>query len=279
MRKVDRLGWAAGLSFTSFGVRIGVRTNDPDVLDRVRAVLPPGSRPSRIPRVDRLFSLTVGGHDPSRNLRRFHLLYGDEHRLARTLEIEEALATLEGELQMCVAEFAPRRVFVHAGVVGWRGRAILLPGSSHAGKSTLVAALVRAGATYYSDEYAVLDDKGRVHPFPRDPQLRDEHDRTRPVPLAALSPSRPGQQPLPVGVVALARYRAGTRWRPRRVSPGQGTLDLIAHTVPARYRPAGVLATLRRVTQAAPSWRGTRGEPDEAVAWLLERAQGEGGGE
>jgi hypothetical protein len=30
-----------------------------------------------------------------------------------------------------------------------------------------VAELVRAGATYYSDEFAVLDSRGRVHPFPR----------------------------------------------------------------------------------------------------------------
>ena len=64
-----------------------------------------------------------------------------------------------------VANYAPDRVFVHAGVVAWRGRALVLPGTSFAGKTTLVAELVRAGAIYYSDEYAVLDEQGRVHPY------------------------------------------------------------------------------------------------------------------
>ena len=59
----------------------------------------------------------------------------------------------------------------HAGVVGWRGRAIVIPGRSHAGKSTLVAELVRRGAVYYCDEFAVLHETGRVHPYRRTPVL------------------------------------------------------------------------------------------------------------
>jgi len=73
----------------------------------------------------------------------------------------------ETDLQLYVAEMAPRRLFVHAGVVGWRGQAIIIPGRTFTGKTTLVAALVKAGATYYSDEYAVLDVRGRVHPYAR----------------------------------------------------------------------------------------------------------------
>ena len=56
---------------------------------------------------------------------------------------------------------------VHGGVVAHDGRAILLPGPTHAGKSTLVAELVRRGAPYFSDEYALIDADGRVHPYPR----------------------------------------------------------------------------------------------------------------
>ena len=75
------------------------------------------------------------------------------------------LEALERDLQLYVAEQALRRVFVHAGVVGWRGRAIVIPGRTMSGKTTPVRALARAGATYYSDEYAVLDERGRVHPY------------------------------------------------------------------------------------------------------------------
>ena len=42
-------------------------------------------------------------------------------------------------------------------------RAILLPGGALTGKRTLVAELVRAGCTRYSDDYAVLDAEGLVN--------------------------------------------------------------------------------------------------------------------
>ena len=39
-----------------------------------------------------------------------------------------ALSGFESVARLSVAELAPRRVFVHAGVVGWKGRAIVVPG-------------------------------------------------------------------------------------------------------------------------------------------------------
>ena len=68
---------------------------------------------------------------------------------------------------------------MHAGVVGWKGWALVLPGKSGAGKTTLVAELIRAGATYYSDEYAVLDERGRVHPYARPLAVRVDGWRQR----------------------------------------------------------------------------------------------------
>jgi hypothetical protein len=41
MAKIDRLGWADGLSFTSCNVRVGLRANDAAILDQV-VRLPPG---------------------------------------------------------------------------------------------------------------------------------------------------------------------------------------------------------------------------------------------
>src|SRR5207247_125098 len=61
----------------------------------------------------------------------------------------------------------------HAGAVAHRGRIALLPGQSFAGKTTLTAALVELGALYYSDEFAVLDADGLVHPYAKDLSIRD----------------------------------------------------------------------------------------------------------
>jgi uridine kinase len=41
---------------------------------------------------------------------------------------------------------------------------IAIPGRSFSGKTSLVTALVRAGAVYYSDEFAVIDRDGLVRP-------------------------------------------------------------------------------------------------------------------
>src|SRR6476469_10330058 len=172
MEKIDRLGWAGGLSFESYGLSIGVRVNSPDVPADVLDCLPPGWQPAASPFVRYLVSLRLGGAGPRPGAKHFHLLYAGVQLAARTLDRAQALAALEDELQKYVMVNARDRVFVHAGVVGWKGRAILLPGRSMAGKSTLVRALLAAGATYYSDEFAVLDAKGRVHPFPRRLSLR-----------------------------------------------------------------------------------------------------------
>src|SRR5262249_24120265 len=57
MAKIDRLGWAAGLSFNAYGVRVGVRVNQPDVLGRVSTLLPPGWKPVESSIVDQIYSL------------------------------------------------------------------------------------------------------------------------------------------------------------------------------------------------------------------------------
>ena len=237
------------------------------MLDEVWARLPAGWRPGRSPVVDHLVSFVVGNQ--AGPTRRLHLLYADARRLLRTTERHEALAMLENHLTQAVAEMTPRRLFVHAGVVGWKGRAILVPGASHTGKSTLVAALLAAGATYYSDEYAVLDPQGRVHPFPRALQLRDARDVATRVEPEQLG-SRRGLDPLPVGLVAVARYDQGARWRPARLTPGRALLELLSNTIVARSRPAVAMATLGRVVSHVPSFKGRRGEGGETAAWLLE---------
>jgi len=270
MEKIDRLGWAGGMRFVSFGRRVGIRVNDPEVLEHLPGFLPPGWKPAVSPIVDHVYSLLVGAAGPPSTFRRFNLLYAGPARLARTMNLNEVFESLESHLHLTIAEAARGRLFVHAGVVGWRGRAIVLPGRTFSGKTTLVAALVRAGATYYSDEYAVFDARGRVHPYPIALSLREETgERARRCPVEALG-GLPGVTPLPVGLVALSRYHPGGRWRPRLLSPGQAMLELLANTVAARRRPKAALATLQQVVSHAPILKGTRGEAERMAGALSE---------
>ena len=262
--RIDRLRWAAGACFRSHGLRVGVRVNRPDLLPHLLARLPPGVRPTASPVVDRIFSVWAADGAPAR-------VYAGEVRRARTYDLAEALAVLESEIRRGIAAAAPRRTFVHAGVVGWRGRAILVPGRSRSGKTTLVAALVRAGASYLSDEFAVLDERGRVHPFAKPLSVRgpsgcDRHAAR--VPVEALG-GRVASRPLPVGIVALTAHRPGAAWAPARATRGQAVLEMLRHAAPARLRPEAVLAALDAATAGALLLAGERGEADEAARALL----------
>lgn len=269
MAKLDRLGWAAGFAFEAYGLRIGIRANTADVLPRLMDYLPPGWTPTDSSVVDLLYSLTVGGEGPRAGVRKYNLLYADAGRIGRSMDLDEALETFEINVQMYVAEMARERIFVHAGAVAWGDQAILIPGRSHSGKTSLTAAFVRAGATYYSDEYAVLDAQGLVHPFARPLQVRAGTDgRMTKQPVAALG-GQVGERPLRVGLVLVTEYAAQGRWRPRRLSPGQGVLALLASTVPARREPALALAALQNAVSGATLLKGRRGEADELVAAIL----------
>src|SRR5215217_5767450 len=98
MRKLDRLGWTAGLAFRSFGVRFGVRSDDPRALERLARHLPPSTRAASTGVVERLYSVRLAGDGAGgarRGLRRFHTLYANHTLLARTEDAEELFERFE----------------------------------------------------------------------------------------------------------------------------------------------------------------------------------------
>jgi len=273
MKKVDRLGWTAGFALKSYGVRVGVRSNDASALDRVCEYLPAGWQTNTTPEVDRVYSILVGGVGPRANVRRSSLLYGDHLRLARSTKLDDVFERFESDLRLFVAELCPNRVFVHAGAVGWKGKAIVIPGRSYSGKSTLVAALVRAGATYYSDEYAVFDSRGLLHPFLKPLEIRAEGEFTQSRITVNELGGKSGTKPLPVGLVLMTSYKKGATWRPRKLSPGKGVLEMLFNTVSARRSPEKALSTLQHVTGQAEVLKGIRGDTAAIVDALLIRME------
>lgn len=268
MKKVDRLGWTGGFALKSYGVRIGVRSNDAAALDRACKYLPAGWQYSSTPLVDRIYSIMAGSGSPRA---RASVLYGDHLRIARSTNLQDVFQRFESDLRLFVGEFARHRVFVHAGVVGWKGKAIVIPGRSYSGKSTLVAALVRAGATYYSDEYAVFDAKGLVHPFAKPLEIRAEGEYTQARVGVGELGGKSGKKPLPVGLVLMTGYKRGATWRPRKLSPGKGVLEMLFNTVSARRSPEKALLALRQVTTQAEVLKGIRGDTSAIVDALLKR--------
>ena len=276
MKKLDRLGWTDGIAIRSYGVKVGIRVNDSSSLERIKKLLPPGWKPATSPVVERLFSVFFGGVASKPNLRRYSLLYSGLERLVRTFDDEELYPTLESNLRIRIAEAAPRRLFVHAGAVGWKGQAIIIPGRSFSGKTTLVAELIRAGATYYSDEYAVLDSQGRVHPYLKPLSIRENGKQDQTDYSVEELGGKAGKKPLPVGIVVISDYKKGARWRPQELSAGRGALELLAHSISARNQPGVALSTLNKVASGATVLKSKRGEARQVVESILKRLDEDG---
>ena len=174
-------------------------------------------------------------------------------------------------IRVAVAERAVDHLFIHAGAVGWKGKAIILPGTSFVGKSTLVAELVRQGAVYYSDDYAIFDRSGRLYPFPRTLSMRaDDDNHTRfdltPDQLGAVT----GIDPLEVGTVLLTEYRSDALWEPKVLSPGQGVLEIMPFTFSFVNRPDFSLGVLNNVSSRAIIVSSLRGSADNFAKTLLD---------
>ena len=224
--------------------------------------------------MDQIFSVWVSPRGA--RARTVGRVYAGGQRRALAKDLEQAFEVLESEIRQTVAAAAPGRTFVHAGVVGWHGRAILVPGRSRSGKTTLVAELVESGAVYYSDEFAVLDRRGRVHPFAKSLSIREggcaRHEivrRRRAEDFGGFC----GVRPLPVALVVLASYRPGAPWQPVTLTRGQAILEMLAHTVPARLRPEASLLALERAVARATVLQGERGEASAVAARLLEQVR------
>lgn len=191
----------------------------------------------------------------------YHVVADGQAR-ARRRDPARLVDWLRGEIDAAVAERSRGALFVHAGVVGWRGHAVVVPGRTMSGKSRLVIELVRRGATYYSDEFAVFDDAGRVLPYARQPVLRDAG-------VAADLGARDAVAPLPLGLVVATHYRAGAAWRPRELRGVRAVVPIIDNTVLARHEARRLLRLSALLAPRAVTLQGARAEAAEVAPRLL----------
>lgn len=246
------------LRFEAFGCAAQVESDDRELLERVPDILPPGWQRWAGP-VGVRFCVFRSG-----------LLTVDGVAVAEYDEREVVLLALEAVIRRHVALHAPEYLFIHAGVVVMNRSTIVIPGESQSGKTTLVAELLRAGASYYSDEYAVVDRAGYVHAYARPLSIRREElaggARLVPVPDSMI-----GHDPVKVALVAVTEYRAGARWDPRTCSRAEGALALMRHTVAAGRRPSDTLRMAYQLAAGSETIAGPRGEAREVAHRLLHR--------
>lgn len=226
-----------------------------------------------VPRVIDQFPADATPRDPRPGDRQFVLEIGEDGRCAVVLDgtvlnppqpLEGALAGLRRQLFFHSVDHARDRLVVSAGVVGHEGRAIVLPGPTMIGKTTLVAALVRAGAVYYAEDWGLLDREGLVHPLPTLLYIRNKQK----VSVESLGGVR-GDQPIPVALIASITFRLGAGWNPRPRSQADGMLMLLRSAY-GMDEPRFAMEAARRAAAEALVLEGERGDASEAASALLE---------
>jgi hypothetical protein len=183
-------------------------------------------------------------------------------------------------------------LLVHAGaVVTPSGEGVLLPGDSGSGKTTLVAALVREGFGYLSDEAGTIDPvRRRLHPHPRALTFK--------LPPGALFPGvrsaegdspfldgrwfvrpdeiRPGALagPCPVRFIVAPRYEAGAPTQLTPMTPAEATVVLADKTLNLAVYRSRALPLLADIARGATSYRLVSGDVADAVRSVIALTNG-----
>ena len=113
---------AAGteIRIETFGVRILVRVQPHSLATRVRSRLPAGPRFPKTRRPDVSYRVEVR---PAPAWSSIGELFRGGRILVADADPETLLDALESDLERFVAERARRVIFIHAGAVGWQGKA------------------------------------------------------------------------------------------------------------------------------------------------------------
>jgi hypothetical protein len=226
-----------------------------DTLDRF--LLPPLPR-CEISAAAADISIEVVGESDS-----FQILLNKEEISSAVTVNETALATVKALDDALIRRFKSIRA-VHAGAVMLEGRALLIPGTSHAGKSSLVAELLRRGAAHLSDEYALVDEEGCVHAYPRPLLLRNGSPRQFLVLPGDLN-AYFAMEPVPVGWIVAVDYVPNSAWEIYEISQGEAVMLLLRNTPHEMSESPEMIDFFLRSAAHAVCYAGKRGDAVDAA--------------
>lgn len=209
------------------------------------------------------------------------------HRRVGT-ELAAALRLIS-EVNNAAVAGARDNLVLHAGAVASHGRAVVMPGSSNRGKSTLTAALVRAGFRYLTDEAAALAPTLSCRAYPKaialDPGSFSLFPELRPAAIGRspatsrlfeqmarrewhIAPETIGTvgEPTPVHAVVCPHWRAGASTRVARLTPTEALHTLLSDAFDFGSGGQPVFETLTKLVSEVPVYRVGYGDLDDAIA-------------
>jgi hypothetical protein len=288
---LDRIRWKGEQSFRMLAYYFSIRWNVDAAGDRIRYVL----RDFAVPHDNEEYpEIWAPGLPPQYSIverrskgPRFHLFYGNEVMLS-TSRLESLLSHMIWHVNHLSLRTTGDFFLVHAGAVSTpSGEGILLPARSGGGKTTLVAALLREGFLYLSDEAGAIDPISRkLYPYHRALTLKKGHATDFPelyghgngfdwiegvkwVHPEDIYPGGIGT-PCPIRLLVAPEYVPGAPTELTPLTPAQGAMELLTKAINlVRYR-SRALPLVADIAREAPSFRLISGDLGEAVRAIVE---------
>ena len=165
-----------------------------------------------------------------------YCLIVDDQVIAESKELQSLLDHLTRSLMVHVANYAPDRVFLHAGVVGWQGHALVF-------QEQVLLASQRSSLNWCAPE-----------PLTTPTNMLSSTNAASCIPIRATcrcgtgSPEQSsmcveqldgivGTTPLRVSRVVLTEYKASAHWQPEPLSAGMAVLEMLQHAIPVQRSP------------------------------------------
>ncbi len=239
------------------------------------------------------FRISLVPHQPLRlwKRKRIKALVGGEARFA-PMPRHLGYPMLESAINFCIGTGVMRALLIHAAVVERDGRAVVMPGYTGSGKSTLTAALISKGWRLLSDEVAIIDLKdGSLLPYPRAISLKNDaidlilerypdltvsrrYEGTLKgtlafvkAPLSSVLCSDQSARPF---LLLAPRFKAGSRLVCRRIENGESFMLLVKQSPNYKTLSASGFRALADFVESSVHYRMRFSDLDEAIE-IVER--------
>lgn len=184
---------------------------------------------------------------------------------------------LESSLTIFTSDRLNTLVAFHAGLFGDPENAILVPGPTHSGKSSLCRVAMESGVRVYSDELALADPStGLVAGWPRPLRVRHSDGSLERIPLPGAGEDAEVIPAVRIGLVAVLTYAEGRPGEPflhtRSMTGGEICMSLVANAVCAQRRPRDTFSAALAIGRSTRGVQGGRGEASSALRALLRMA-------
>jgi hypothetical protein len=260
------------------GVPIALEFTDRKVERAVHALLGPSEAADAVPvHAIRVWAAGAGGYRIALDGGRPEARHGVEESVG--LVVSHLIELSHPDLHLLA--------LFHAGAVALGSRAVLMPGPSGTGKSTLTAGLVHAGARYFSDDVVPMAASGRIVPVPVGLCLKRGSwtlmDEALPPPATVggqsaarhryLDPATIGtvgpREGLPIAAIVFPRYRPGAPLEVEELDPLAALEGIVAARAWLSLHPPD-LALVLEVLRTRRAVALTYGTLQDALSFINE---------